>query len=81
MLGSGCVFSDECNCPSTPPRPGAQAPILDLEVASYDDLGALTDTPVKPESGTFEVTGDAAVIVYQQDGVEHRVRYAVTGPL
>jgi hypothetical protein len=80
LLGSSCVFSDDCNCPSTPSRPQAQAPLLDLEVASYDDRGASAVSPVKPEGGTFEVKGDAVVIVYQQDGVEHRVSYAVTGP-
>lgn len=80
VLGSGCVYSDDCNCPKTPPRPQAQAPLPDLEVASYDDLGALVETPVKPESGTIEVTGNSVLIVYEQDGVEHRVSYAVTGP-
>jgi hypothetical protein len=79
MLSSGCAFGDDCDCPSYSPRPRAQAPLEDLGVASYDERGNLAETPVKPEGGTIEVTGDAVLIVYQQGGVEHRVRYAVTG--
>jgi hypothetical protein len=73
-------FHDDCTCPPIPPRPAAQGPLPGLEVAGYDSRGERAELPVKPESGTLEVTGDTVVIVYRQAGVEHRVVYQVVDP-
>lgn len=79
-VGLTACWMDDCNCPSTPPRPTAQAPLSRLQVASFDSRGDLAPLAVKPESGTLEVTGDTVVIEYQQAGVQHRVLYDVVGP-
>lgn len=80
--GAGCsAMSGDCNCQATPHHPGAQDPIPGLEVASYDNQGNDTPSPVTPSEGSIEVTPDEVVIRYQQDNVEHEVRYTVSGPL
>ena len=79
-VGLTACWIDECKCPSTPPRPTAQAPLSRLEVASFDSRGGFGPLTVKPENGTLEVTGDTVVIQYQQAGVQHRVVYEVVGP-
>ena len=76
---TGC-WSDDCNCGQIPPRPEVQLPLTGLNVSSYDSRGEIADTPVKPESGTLEVTGNTVVIRYQQAGAQHQVTYQVTGP-
>ncbi len=80
-LGSltGCV-GDDCNCPPTPARPEAQAPLADLMVASYDAEGNSAESPIVPEGGTLEVTGDGVIITYQQDSLTFRAEYDVVGP-
>ena len=76
---AGCVGSD-CDCPATPPRPQAQAPLADLTVASYDAQGNFAEPPIAPVAGTLEVTGDTVVIHYQQDSVTFRAVYEIVGP-
>jgi hypothetical protein len=76
---SGCFF-DDCTCPPIPARPLPQAPLDGLTVQSFDSSGQTAPLSVKPENGTIEVTGDTVVIEYRQDGVQHNVRYTVTGP-
>jgi hypothetical protein len=76
-----CWSVGDCTCLPTPARPERQGPLAGLELASYDDKGQSVEIPVKPESGTLEVTGDTVVISYLQSGTQHRVVYEVTGPL
>ncbi|HVJ18058.1 MAG TPA: hypothetical protein VM686_21710 [Polyangiaceae bacterium] len=81
-LGSltGCAGEDDCTCLPVPARPEVQSPLTDLTVASYDSVGNSAESPIIPEAGTLEVTGESVVITYQQASVTFRVEYDVVGP-
>lgn len=79
-LSAGGCGHDDGGCPDTPPTPEAQAPLAGLEVAFYDAVGNLTESPIHPESGSIEVSGPEVVISYAEAGVTHEVRYAISPP-
>lgn len=79
LFVGGCWF-DDCECLKTPARPEPQAPLHSLQISSFTASGDIVDIGLRPENGTFEVTGDAVLIRYRQDGAEHRVQYDVVGP-
>lgn len=84
LSSAGCAAfggSGGCNCPPPSEHPPAQAPITGLDISSYGTDGNEVSTEVQPETGSIEVTPDHVVIRYQQDNIDHEVRYAVTGPL
>ena len=76
LVGTGC--GTDCDCPQTPPRPEPEGPLSGLQVHSFDEAGNAAELGVKPENGTMELTQDAVIIRYQQDGSDHEIRYLLT---
>jgi hypothetical protein len=79
FVASGCA-SNTCECPPRRLRPEPQSALPDLHVLNADESGNFAVSPVRPEGGTLEVTGDSVIIQYAQDGVAHRVVYEVVSP-
>jgi hypothetical protein len=75
--GPGCVYDTQCDCRPPRPQPEAQGPLTGLTVSSYDAQGQGVTSFVQPENGSLEVKPTEVVFAYEQEGVTHRVIYAV----
>jgi len=81
VIAVACGDSERPSCGGPDPEhPEAQVLSSRLEAYNVDPRRGEGPSAVNLEGGVVEVTSDVVAIEYTQDGVQHRLEYAIVGP-